>query len=268
MTDRTHEPTSWRHAATAPADQPTRALDAAAQQPGETAEAWFRRTFGDMPPPATDADTEAHAGAGAGAPAGSARHERRGAALAALAALERTIPGAYRWARFSAPELRQRVPAPAIAWAQGAWQHERLCLMGAARTGKTSLAVAMLRRWAADAGKPATFVHAHKLGVARLLHPAGHGEPEVVELAMRAPLVLVDDLGGERDHAMSAVPDVIVERHAENRPTWVTTGMTREQLVKRYGQGVVARVFERATVIHVGADASGRAGHREPANPR
>jgi hypothetical protein len=68
----------------------------------------------------------------------------------------------------------------------------------------------------------------------------------------------LDDVGGERDHAMSAVHDIFVERHAENRATWVTTGLTREQLVKRYGQGIVARVFERATVIRVGAELDGR----------
>ena len=101
-------------------------------------------------------------------------------------------------------------------------------------------------------------MHAYRLGVARIMHPAGHGEPELVELAMRAPLVLIDDLGGERDHVHSALPDVLVERHAESRPTWVTTGLTREQLVKRYGQGIVARVFERATMIGVGVDVSAR----------
>ncbi len=39
---------------------------------------------------------------------------------------------------------------------------------------------------------------------------------------------------------------------AEGLSTWVTTGLTREQLVKRYGLGVVARLFERGMVIHVG----------------
>jgi DNA replication protein DnaC len=169
--------------------------------------------------------------------------------------LEKTIPTYYRWARFSAPELRPRVPAPALASAENAWRHDRVCLTGAARTGKTSLAVAMLRRWVSHANRPAAFVHAYRLGVARIMHPAGHGEPELVEFAMRAPLVLIDDLGGERDHALSALPDLLVERHAENRPTWVTTGLTREQLVKRYGLGIVARVFERATMIGVGAAA-------------
>jgi acetyl-CoA acetyltransferase len=54
--------------------------------------------------------------------------------------------------------------------------------------------------------------------------------------------VLLDDLGSERDHTTSAVPDVIFERHAEDRPIWVTMGLTREQLVTRYGLGVVARM--------------------------
>jgi DNA replication protein DnaC len=226
----------------ASSNEPRRLLGGAGLRPGESPEDWFRREIGPIPPPAPDVDE----------PAGASENEQR---RAALSALEKTIPASYRWSRFSAPELRPRVPAPALAFAQDAWRHDRVCLMGASRAGKTSLAVAMLRRWASHASRPAAFVHAYRLGVARILHPAGHGEPELVDSAMRAPLVLIDDLGGERDHAHSAIPDVLVERHAENRPTWVTTGLTREQLVKRYGQGIVARVFERATMIGVGVDA-------------
>ena len=111
----------------------------------------------------------------------------------------------------------------------------------------------MLRRWVATTERKATFVHAYRLGLARIQHQAGSGEPDVVETAMRVPLLLLDDLGSERDHAMNAVPDVVFERDAENRPTWVTTGLTRDQLIQRYGLGVVARVFERATVIRLGA---------------
>jgi hypothetical protein len=55
---------------------------------------------------------------------------------------------------------------------------------------------------------------------------------------------------------MNAVPDVLLERDAENRATWLTTGLTRDQLVKRYGLGVVARVFERAKVIQLAARTS------------
>jgi hypothetical protein len=70
---------------------------------------------------------------------------------------------------------------------------------------------------------------------------------------MRAPLVLLDDIGSERDFPTNPIPDVIFERHAQDLPTWATTGLTRDPLVARYGAGVVARLFERARVIHVGA---------------
>ena len=57
---------------------------------------------------------------------------------------------------------------------------------------------------------------------------------------------------------MNPIPDIIFARHAEDRPTWVTTGLTREQLVKRYGLGVVARIFERAKVIRLGEGVSAK----------
>jgi hypothetical protein len=217
---------------------PASVADAAGRLPGESAEDWFRRTIGPIPPPTLDMDVPDDGGQRKG------RNE-------ALASLERTIPPVYRWARFSAPELRQRVLAPAVALAQSSWREPRICVMGICRAGKTSLAVAMLRQWVSSSGRRGAFLHAYKLGVARIQHPAGHGEPELVDVALRTPLVLIDDLGSERDHAMNAIPDVIFERHAEDRPTWVTTGLTRDQLVKRYGLGIVARLFERAKVIRL-----------------
>jgi hypothetical protein len=42
-----------------------------------------------------------------------------------------------------------------------------------------------------------------------------------------------------------------MRRRAVLEPGPLTTGLTREQLVKRYGPGVVARVFERAKVIRL-----------------
>jgi DNA replication protein DnaC len=178
----------------------------------------------------------------------------------ALGALERTIPPAYQWSRFSAPELPMRVAPSAIAQAQASWRDPRVCLMGVSRAGKTSLAVAMLRQWVRSSERSAAFLRAYKLAGARLRHPAGHGEPEIVELALKAPLVLIDDLGCERDSPTNAVVDVIFERHDDGLPTWVTTGLTREQLLARYGLGVVARIFERARVVRVGEGGRVRAG--------
>jgi hypothetical protein len=208
-------------------------------RPGETVDEWCLRTFG----PPVEARAEE-------TPAPT--HTQSPRLRRASAALERSIPPALRWCHLDAPELPARVYGPAIAVAEGACHEDRVCLMGATRAGKTSLAVAMLRAWVARNERSALFVHAYRLGVARIQHPAGHGEAPLVEAAMRAPLVLLDDLGSERDIATSPLADVIFERHAQDLPTWATTGLTREPLAARYGAGVVARLFERARVIHVG----------------
>jgi len=138
--------------------------DPSGRRPGESAEEWFRRTFGPMPAPTSDMD----------ALEAGVRHERR---KEALAALERTIPPACRWASFSAPELPARVPPSSIGVGQSSWREPRICVMGICRAGKTSLAVAMLRHWVAWSERAAAFLHAYRLGVARIQHPAGHGEP-------------------------------------------------------------------------------------------
>jgi DNA replication protein DnaC len=204
------------------------------------AKEWFRATFGEMPAPTADMDALSDESQG-----------DRGSETRAI--LERSVPEVYKWARFDAPELAQRVgSAAARAQSEGIWKQPKLVFTGAAGAGKTSLAVACLRQWAAQSGKTAVFIHAYALGIARLQHAAGHGEPEIVERAMRYPMVLVDDVGSEREMAGNALPDVIFVRHAENHPLWVTTGLTRAQLVARYGTGIVRRLLERATLIQVG----------------
>jgi DNA replication protein DnaC len=181
------------------------------------------------------------------APADDGERERRNEALGTL---RRTIPAAYQWARFSAPELRERAGiAAAGALCDTVWRFPRLIFVGAAGSGKTSLAVACLRRWVYETTRVAGFFHANELGMARIQHPAGRGEPELVERAKKWPLVLIDDLGSERGIAGCAVPDVIYVRHAEDRPTWLTTGLSRRDIVDRYGAGIARRVFERATVV-------------------
>jgi hypothetical protein len=221
--------------------KPTPALSLSASIDATKAAEWFRATFGDMPAPTADMD-----------PRDEACHRDRRREV--LAALERTIPPVYGWARFGAPQFAERVSGlEESAIARKIWRHPRLIFMGASRGGKTSLAVASLRRRAVESGKAAGFFHAYRLGVARIQHLAGHGEPEIVAHAMKLPLALLDDLGSERDTAANALPDVIFERHAEDRPLWVTTGLTRPQLVTRYGAGIVGRLFERSAVIHMGA---------------
>lgn len=47
---------------------------------------------------------------------------------------------------------------------------------------------------------------------------------------MRAKILLLDDLGSDPAIASSSVANVIAERHAEERTTWITTGLTHTKL--------------------------------------
>ena len=222
-----------------PQNGPRRLIQRRPAMDPEAAKAWLQANFGPMtgpPEPASARSDEL------------AREERR----EDLAALDRSLPTGYQWARLDTPELATLVGSAAREAVDDAvWRCRKLVFVGGAGAGKTSLAVACLRRWAAEFGRGASFFHAYALGVARIQHPAGQGEADLAAHAMRCRLALIDDLGSERSIAGCAVPDVIFERHAEDRPLWVTTGLTRPQLVQRYGDGIVRRVFEHARVIEL-----------------
>jgi hypothetical protein len=153
----------------------------------------------------------------------------------------RTVPQAFRWA---AAEGR-------AALASGG----SLLVVGPSGSGKTSLVCALLRAW--DAAHPrrlGVFMPAWKLGIARAHHGLGQGEAPDVERAMTTRLLVVDDLGSERNIATNAVPDVIFARALAALPTWVTTWMTPADIAQRYGDGIARRLYEagHVTVIVCG----------------
>lgn len=183
-------------------------------------------------------------------------------------ALERTIPPAFRWARLDAPELTSRVDPPAaIAAARGVVREPCLLFRGPSGAGKTSLAVALLRERVRATGEPALMSLAFQLSVARIQHRAGEGEAPPVAAAMRAPMLLLDDIGQEQNTAVNPIADIVQHRWAHELPTWVTTGLSREELGARYGGGVARRLFERARILRLGPRDDERA-HRDlkPAN--
>ncbi len=167
------------------------------------------------------------------------------------AEFDRLLPTHYRWAAFGAPEFAARcADSRAVAGARSdrtGW----VVIMGPPGAGKTSLGVSLLREWTTEGLGSPRFVHAYRLGYARIQHRAGDGEAAEVERAM-VGLALLDDVGSERDTANNAVPDVLFERHACERPTILTTGLDASQLATRYGGGIARRILERATVIRLG----------------
>jgi len=166
--------------------------------------------------------------------------------------LEASIPGSYQWATLDALELPLRVAggARSVARARAVTLAPRLLVVGDSGAGKTSLAVAMLREWSRARRLGALFVSVPEFASARMRSPLGR-EAEDVSAALRAPLVLLDDLGGELPIPTSPVTDVLRSRHAQGQPTWVTTWLDVEGLTRRYGEGIARRIGERAIVVRI-----------------
>ena len=145
----------------------------------------------------------------------------------ALRAFEMALPQKYRWARLGHPLLAKRAKGMVIP--KEPPTASSVVFLGRPSAGKTSLAVALLRSLlerelaAAESADDFDglvwgfrFVHAHRLGVARI---PGSTDPDEIRNATNARVLLLDDLGEDCDVRTNAVPGVIIERHAEGRTT-------------------------------------------------
>lgn len=169
----------------------------------------------------------------------------------AIAETMRSVPTSFAWAHFDAPELEKRVkPAEAIATARDATRALSVVLQGDAGSGKTSLAIAMLRA-ISERGDRGMFVDARALARARHEQSLGEGEAGLIERAMRARVLVLDEVGAERGigTAESVVAEVIHERHAWQRQTIYCTPFTGNELADRYGAGIVRRMAQDRVVI-------------------
>jgi DNA replication protein DnaC len=165
-----------------------------------------------------------------------------------------TIPTAFADARLDAPWLAQLVGSEAMEQAWNNLTAKRAALIGPPGAGKTSLAVAMFRAAVETAPQGVAryrYVSSHALAKARATSSLGEEAP-LVERALQAPLLLLDELGGEDSRHASAVAEVLYERHAENLATWITTGVNPQAVANRYGGGIARRVFEGAAVFRLG----------------
>lgn len=165
---------------------------------------------------------------------------------------EQAIPQAFKAARLDAPWLVTLVGSKVIEDARDALASPRVAGVGPPGSGKTSLVAAMLA--ASDFAERDSWpcwTSAHQLAKARALHPLGDGEAPLIVQALSADVLVVDELGGEDQRYASAVSEVLYERHAEARVTWVTTGVSPKEIADRYGGGIARRVFEDAAVFRL-----------------
>lgn len=163
---------------------------------------------------------------------------------------EASIPAEYANARLSDPQLASRVKATTALPVLVSLAHaaERLVVLGGAGAGKSSLAVAGLRELEDGGG---FYVSALTLAAAPAQHGLGRGVAALVTRAIEARVTAIDDVGGpEHRTTPNGVIDVVWERHAKRRPTWIVClPKDRYQLAALYGDGFARRVFERALVI-------------------
>jgi DNA replication protein DnaC len=185
-----------------------------------------------------------------------AEEERRGRQRATL----RAVPKGFQWASFEAPELVSRVrDAAALEKAKAAALKGagRIVLTGPAGLGKTVLGVCILRVLADARGIIGGFVDGYELAVARA-HAELGAEAPLVDSAMRAGVLVLDDIGTGKATTHDATADVIHRRHAEELPTVFTTGFSLEEIRTKFGDGIARRIFEGSTVIELKAGKGGR----------
>jgi DNA replication protein DnaC len=190
--------------------------------------------------------------------------DRRSLREAALRTARESIPPAFR--NLDAQEVRRRttVDQESLELALTSTARSRVVLVGASGFGKTTLACLMLRqvievgvdgaRAGFERARRALFVDAPGLCRAVRDHPLGAGDAPMLERALRASVLVLDDVGQELELRMPCNPvvEVIRERHAQERATWVTTFLSPAGMEKGYGSGTARRVLDGAAVISVG----------------
>lgn len=132
-----------------------------------------------------------------------------------------------------------------------------LLLKGSYGTGKTHLAVSILRE-TAEAGIPGMFVVVPDL-IAKMLasFDAKDGKAgALVETAKSVPLLVLDDLGAEKPKpwVVELVYVLINHRYEHMLPTIITTNYDGKQLDAVFGRRIVSRLTEMTVPVNIWAE--------------
>ena len=150
----------------------------------------------------------------------------------------------------------------ADAWDDMRRENNGLLLWGNTGNGKT-FAAACIANELIDRGIPAMIT-----SFPRILN-AGYDKQEIIEQVRYYPLMVIDDLGAERnsEYAMETVYTVIDERYKPKKPLIVTTNLTLDELCRPKDmtyQRIYDRILEMCTPLVFKGDSM----RRDKANRR
>jgi DNA replication protein DnaC len=152
-------------------------------------------------------------------------------------------------AAFNPVEIQSDAYAQMVAWAEGA--DCSILLYGMASRGKTTLAKAALYERVSRELRPGMFWGTTQLLkeiTRRELGSRGDGfiDDELEQRVQRIPLLVLDDLGKERDtdYRAERIYELLNERDEYKRPTVITTNLTLKGLSAKIGQPTFERIVE------------------------
>jgi len=182
------------------------------------------------------------------------------------------IPRRYRgasWAnltdlRTDGGELRVKLSRQGIEAARNLLRAgSRAVFVGPSGAGKSTMAAAHLRERIEAGIDRVRWFDAAELLADEPIEVGDQGRTALpTQLAIVADVLVLDDLGAELEQApagsgllaqrVGACSRVLAKRFDAERPTLVTTGLSREQVVQLYGDRIARRVFEGAAVVRLG----------------
>lgn len=189
-----------------------------------------------------------------------AERERAGRQRAHLVGAWESIPERFREAHWWAWDT-QRGAVLTLALTQGG----SLLLRGRPGVGKTALACAILGRhldrgsaplatWAdVEDAASMRYVTDADLNRAAAAHPLGHGDAPLYREAVRAKLLVLDELGVDLTSPRRVGRDVLFARYDAHRPTIVTTGHERAQVEMHWGGGAGRRIWTQSLDVNMDA---------------